>query len=81
MTTPKRPLLVEVEWCDAWSENDMPENGEFKAECVAKTVGWLLRREPTITVAQEFVQDTYRGITHIPPVLVRKIVRLRRDSK
>jgi len=66
-----------VTWNDAWFDVDETKPKDWKDEQPVVTVGFLLRERPVVTVAHEKVDtDTYRGVTHIPRSMIRKVERL-----
>ena len=69
--------LVLVRWHDAWFDIEPPDDG-YSATCLAQTVGWLVRQDETVSIAQELLpNDEVRAITHIPEAaLVGDIIHL-----
>ncbi len=64
-------------WTDAWFDTDENRPAEWKAEQVIETVGFLLRERPVVTIAHERVEPgVFRGTTHVPRGMVRKVERL-----
>jgi hypothetical protein len=71
--------ILEVLWLDAWSDGELDENpAEWKTSCRVTTVGYLVRDDQVLSVAQEWVADAgvWRNVTHIPSGLVidRKVL-------
>ncbi len=68
--------LVLVRWVDAWFDHE-GKPGDWRAEYEVSTVGWLVRDEGTVSLAQETLPDgEFRAITHIPRSVVRDVVEL-----
>lgn len=78
MSQPSPPILVAVEWNDAWHNKE----DEVKLEDVATshiptrvtTVGWLLLNDDEgVSVFNETYEGKYRGRTFIPKPMVISI--------
>ena len=77
MKQPNLPLVL-VEWNDAVVFADSPVtladvSTQHRPE-VVHTLGWVLRDDETgISLANEFYDDTYRGRSFIPRVMIRAV--------
>lgn len=72
------PLVV-VHWLDAWYQGDEQTEDEWPDEYPIRTVGYLVRDEPTVlSIAQEVLPECegFRAVTHIPRAVVCRIDRL-----
>jgi hypothetical protein len=75
---PTYPLVV-VHWLDAWYQADEQTEDEWPDEYPIRTVGYLVRDEPTVlSIAQEILPECegFRAVTHIPRAVVCRIERL-----
>lgn len=86
MPKPKtsKPLVI-CTWADAhgsataaYSEHEIPH-----APIIIHTLGWLLRDDEVgVTVANEYcADDTWRGCTFVPRLMVRDVVWVSRKPK
>ena len=75
---PTHPLVLVI-WRDAFFDFDQKSTEDFRSEYLVHTVGFLVADGPTfISLAQEVLPDDegYRAVTHIPRVVVERIVLL-----
>ena len=71
--------ILIVEWDDAWIDESETRAHDWKDAWATMTYGLCVRDTPKlISIAQDKQpDDVYKGVTHIPRAIVRKIRRLK----